>query len=118
MSRIPCEVMTAGIEEFLASRFGKDSVVGVLAGTELEQYSKDWGFGLCIVKAAVESPMQRDWAIGTRLAIEMAQQKRAANRQKKSHNGTKRTQEERPVRVGAWGGWRYSSALLFWIPEG
>ena len=112
MSRIPCEVMTAGIEEMLASRFGKDSVVDVLAGTELEQYSKDWGLGLYVVKAAVESSLQRDWAIGTRLAIEMAQQKRAANRPKK------RTQEERSVRLGAWGGCRYSSALLFWIPGG
>ena len=67
--------------EYLASRFGKDSVVDVLAGTGLEQYSKDWGFGRYVVKAAVESSLQRDWAIGTRLAIEMAQQKRAANRQ-------------------------------------
>ena len=89
----------------------------MLAGTELEQYSKDWGFGLYVVKAAVESSLQRDWAIGTRLTIEMAQEKRAANRQLKSHNGTKRTQEERPVRVDAWGGWRYSSALLLSIRE-
>ena len=68
--------------EYLASRFGKDSVVDVLAGTGLEQYSRDSGFGLYVVKAAVESSLQRDWAIGTRLAIEMAQEKRAANRQK------------------------------------
>ena len=90
----------------------------MLGGTELEQYSKDWGLGLYVVKAAVEPSLQRDWATGIMEAIKMAEQKRAENRQKKSHNGTKRTQEERPVRVGAWGGWRYSSALLFWIPEG
>ena len=60
MSRIPCEVMTAGIEELLASRFGKDSVVDVLAQTALEQSSKDWGFGLYVVKGVVEPSLQRD----------------------------------------------------------
>ena len=46
--------------EYLASRFGKDSVVDVLAGTGLEQYSKDSGLGLYVVKAAVESSLQRN----------------------------------------------------------
>ena len=82
MSGIPCEVMTAGFEEFLASRFGKDSVVDVLGGTELEQYSKDSGFGLYVVKAAVEPSLQRDLATGTMEAIKMAEQKRAENKQK------------------------------------
>ena len=40
MSRNPCDVMTAGIGEMFASRFGKESVVDVLEGTRLEQYSK------------------------------------------------------------------------------
>ena len=56
--------------QYLASRFGKDSVVDVLAGTGLEQYSKDSGFGPYVVKAAVESSLQRDWA------VELAEQKR------------------------------------------
>ena len=46
--------------EYLASRFGKDSVVDVLAGTGLEQYSKDWGFGVYVVKGVVEPSLQRD----------------------------------------------------------
>ena len=62
MSRIPCEVMTAGIGEMLAGRFGKEYVVDVLQGTELEQYSKQFGFGLYVVKGAVETSLQEVWA--------------------------------------------------------
>ena len=55
--------MIAGIEEMLASRFGKDSVVDVLGGTNLEQYSRDCGLGLYVVKAAVEPLLQGGWAL-------------------------------------------------------
>ena len=90
MSRIPCEVMTAGIEEMLASRFGKDSVVDVLGGTNIEQYSKQCGFGLYVVKAAVEPLVQGNWAAGTMKAITMAEQKRTENKQK----GARKEQRE------------------------
>ena len=84
MSRVPCEVMTAGIEEMLAWRFGKESVGDVIGGTELEQYSKDSGFGLYVVKAAVEPSLQRHWATGTMEAMKMAEQKRAENIKKRT----------------------------------
>ena len=90
VSRIPGEVMIAGIEEMLASRFGKDGVVDVLGGTNLEQYSKQCGFGLYVVKAAVEPLVQGNWAAGTMKAITMAEQKRTENKQK----GTRKEQKE------------------------
>ena len=75
MSRIPCEVMTAGIGEMLASRFGKECVVDVLEGTGLEEYSKDLGFGLYVVKGAVETSLQEVWANGCdRMIGAMAEQ--------------------------------------------
>ena len=56
--------MTAGITEMLACRFGKESVVDVLEGTKLEQYSQKLGFGLYVVKGAVETSLQEVWANG------------------------------------------------------
>ena len=56
--------MTAGIGEMLASKFGKECVVDALEGTGLEQYSKELGFGLYVVKGAVETSLQEVWANG------------------------------------------------------
>ena len=64
MLRNPCDVMTAGIREMLACGFGKESVVDVLEGTKLEHYSKKLGFGLYVVKGAVEPSLQEVWANG------------------------------------------------------
>ena len=64
MSRIPCEVMAADIGEMLAGRFSKECVVDVLEGTGLEQYSKQLGFGLYVVKGAVEPSLQEVSANG------------------------------------------------------
>ena len=64
MLRNPCDVMTAGIREMLACGFGKETVVDVLEGTKLEHYSKKLGFGLFVVKGAVEPSLQEVWANG------------------------------------------------------
>ena len=67
--------MTAGIREMLACRFGKESVVDVLEGTKLEQYSQKLGFGLYVVKGAVETSLQEVWANGCdRMFQAMAEQ--------------------------------------------
>ena len=67
--------MTAGIREMLACRFGKESVVDVLEGTKLEQYSQKLGFGLYVIKGAVETSLQEVWANGCdRMFQAMAEQ--------------------------------------------
>ena len=56
--------MTDSIREMFTSKFGKERVVDVLQGTRLEQYSKKLGFGLYVVKGAVEPSLQEVWATG------------------------------------------------------
>ena len=47
--------------KMLACGFGKESVVHVLEGTGLEQYSQQLRFGLYVVKGAVEPSSQEVW---------------------------------------------------------
>ena len=71
--------MTACIGEMFAGRFGKECVVDVLQGTKLEQYSKEFGFGLYVVKGAVETSLQEVWAKRCDRMMEAMAKRQGAN---------------------------------------
>ena len=64
--------MASGSMAALADRFGKDNITDVLAGTGVEQQAENLGFGLFIIRRAVEPADIKQFEEGMKTMFEEA----------------------------------------------